>query len=665
MSKLLSAALDYASRGWPIFPLAPNSKEPIAGTSGVLDATTDLATIRKWWAATPDANIGLDVGGAGMMVLDLDPGHDAAQLDAALGKRPHTGLRQRTPRNGTHEFYALARGEHVSPSAGKIAPNVDVRSFHSYVVLAPSKLPNGAYEWENDDWPAPKAAYRSEKMVEVANLARQKDRDRDTWIIDPDMPEHVERYVKWLKGEVQINGSYCKIAIEGQGGDHCAYATAAMGKSFGIAPETALDLMIEHWNPRCEPPWSEAELDHLQGKVEHAYRYNTSPPGNMTDAYRKAKTEAMFQPVSRDASAGAFWSVGRFRIVDRAAMEDIKDPSWLTKSDGEGMLPERAYTMLVGAPGSLKTFVALDIGLSIASGRDTLWNAISQGACVFAAGEGRSGLRNRVRAWENKYLDGKRVEPGRFWLLDPVPAIARDGEIETFIKLVQHALDGEKCKLVVLDTLGRAMQGVSENDQEHASKFTAAVETICKELDCTVLAIHHSGHGEKRARGSSVFQGDLDTILLAEREGKDMALTLSMQKQKDAPEWEHARSIKLEEVSLANGQKSLVVAAPNASDPKPQATAPKPSQPAGNGKRGRPMGVAPEVVDDAAMAIIGKVKGGSWSSNQFADLIAAHLGSGVPASTIRTNYMRNFLQCDARFKSHKHYDALTKRWKSS
>ena len=49
MSKpLMEFALDYARRGWHVFPCKPSDKAPyIAG--GLNSATTDPDVIRDWW----------------------------------------------------------------------------------------------------------------------------------------------------------------------------------------------------------------------------------------------------------------------------------------------------------------------------------------------------------------------------------------------------------------------------------------------------------------------------------------------------------------------------------------------------------------------------------------------------------------------------------------
>lgn len=66
-------------------------------------------------------------------------------------------------------------------------------------------------------------------------------------------------------------------AIEGDGGDQRTFAVIARLKDFGLSRECALRLTLEHWNPRCEPPWEEEELS---VKIENAYSYGASPQGS-------------------------------------------------------------------------------------------------------------------------------------------------------------------------------------------------------------------------------------------------------------------------------------------------------------------------------------------------------------------------------------------------
>jgi hypothetical protein len=69
-------------------------------------------------------------------------------------------------------------------------------------------------------------------------------------------------------------------AIEGSGGSQPTFRAACVMARFGLSKDVALRLLMTHYNPRCEPPWSEAEMRH---KVDDAYKSEPNH-GSMTDS---------------------------------------------------------------------------------------------------------------------------------------------------------------------------------------------------------------------------------------------------------------------------------------------------------------------------------------------------------------------------------------------
>lgn len=170
MDTPLAAALDYAARGWAVFPChgprpggctcrdgsaCPSIAKHPRTRHGLRDASTDAATLHAWWQAWPSANVGVRTGG-GLVVVDLDPGHGAtsalAELEAAHGALPPT-LAVRTGGGGMHLYFAADRP--VRNSAGALGPGIDVRGDGGFVIAPPSRHASGApYRWSA---PAPLA----------------------------------------------------------------------------------------------------------------------------------------------------------------------------------------------------------------------------------------------------------------------------------------------------------------------------------------------------------------------------------------------------------------------------------------------------------------------------------------------------------------------------
>ncbi|MGH9023116.1 MAG: bifunctional DNA primase/polymerase, partial [Acidimicrobiia bacterium] len=115
------AALAYAARDWAVFPLhtilggtcscrracAHPAKHPLT-RHGLLDATTDAATIGAWWARWPWAGVAVATGRrSGLVVVDVDPrsgGHESLRrLQSLMGSMPAT-LTALTGGGGTHLY---------------------------------------------------------------------------------------------------------------------------------------------------------------------------------------------------------------------------------------------------------------------------------------------------------------------------------------------------------------------------------------------------------------------------------------------------------------------------------------------------------------------------------------------------------------------------------
>jgi hypothetical protein len=141
-SALGDAALWYAEQGIAVFPCRPGGKAP-ATKNGFKDATTDLDQVRAWWAATPDANIGLPTGRR-FDVIDVDGPEGTIALGdyKDAGGMPPVLAWARTP----HGFHYLIAPTGAGNRAGMLT-GVDYRGAGGYVVAPPSRTADGTYRW--------------------------------------------------------------------------------------------------------------------------------------------------------------------------------------------------------------------------------------------------------------------------------------------------------------------------------------------------------------------------------------------------------------------------------------------------------------------------------------------------------------------------------------
>lgn len=153
MSDFLDAALNYAYRGWHIFPCKPRGKTPLT-RHGFKDATIHPDRVREMWGRWPDANIGIATGAiSNLVVFDYDGEKGKATLARiitetvkAQGEMPLT-LCARTAR-GWHLYYRPLPDQGDMRSSSDKENGIDVRANGGFVLAPPSIHPSGAiYSW--------------------------------------------------------------------------------------------------------------------------------------------------------------------------------------------------------------------------------------------------------------------------------------------------------------------------------------------------------------------------------------------------------------------------------------------------------------------------------------------------------------------------------------
>ena len=200
----------------------------------------------------------------------------------------------------------------------------------------------------------------------------------------------------------------------------------------------------------------------------------------------------------------------------------------------EGLLGVGATSLIYGPSNVAKTFEVLDLCACIATGRpfrDEL--EVDQGAVLFLALEGRGGMVNRIEALRRRELI--TAETPLFVSFDHVELTTGTyGQrvAETCRKIERE--EGVSFKLIVIDTLSRAMAGGDENSGRDMMIAVGEIDLIRGETGAHVMIIHHTGKDETRgARGSSTLRAAVDTEIELSRPEGSLITTARVTKQRD------------------------------------------------------------------------------------------------------------------------------------
>lgn len=223
------------------------------------------------------------------------------------------------------------------------------------------------------------------------------------------------------------------------------------------------------------------------------------------------------------------------KMLDRDALDELPDPEYLI----EGILEKNSESWMIGASGSFKSFIALDIAGHVSSG--TKWQGLhtAQGRVVYVVAEGSKNIKKRVKAWESVY--GQRMADV---LILPEPVQVKAGGPHDMRVSEEWRTLAEACRilepaLIVLDTQARMTVGLEENSNSQMGLYVEGVRMLKEATGACVLTVHHTGRNGGDARGASAIDGAQDHEIRIDRMSSkkgDLRVVVSTDKNKDDAE---------------------------------------------------------------------------------------------------------------------------------
>lgn len=308
-------------------------------------------------------------------------------------------------------------------------------------------------------------------------------------------------------------------------------------------------------NPAYDPTKTRERWDH----------WFISPPtqigaGTIFHMAKEARPAiSLFQPSAAARPEGFEAPADGPRLLPLVYFDAIK-PNLDAADFVEGLLIEASMAVVYGESNCGKTFFMTDLGLHIAMGKPWRGREIEHGGVIYCALEGSHGISNRVAAFRLHHkLDGQDIPfaivPSGVNMLDPA------ADTQPLIDTIRVAMDHMRVpvRLVVIDTLSRALAGGNENAPDDMGALVTNTDRVRQATTAAVAYVHHSGKDQaKGARGHSLLRAATDTEIEVSRDDTAGPSLARVTKQREM-EIEGEFPFKLEVIELGQNRRGKSV----------------------------------------------------------------------------------------------------------
>ena len=305
----------------------------------------------------------------------------------------------------------------------------------------------------------------------------------------PYIPDTRKRTVDNISssGQKSINGilkQYSNRLVEGNRNQSLTSKCGGL-----VAKHLDKDIVskeLHHINRRdCKPPLDESEVDTIINSIFTSH-FKNNPQDKQVDSTKPEFSRPCF-------------------TIDE--LQNEPEVEWMV----EDLIMARSQCAIYGASGSTKSFLALDMGMHLALGKDWFnYKVYKPVPVLYIACEGGGGFINRINGW----IKSHKLAKPRYFLVDKAVIYPNDiKSVENFIGYYKQM--GFKDGMIFIDTLNAnaSASGMDENGKD-MGVIHNAFKKIALSLDSAYGVIHHTGKDENKGmRGNSSLYAALDTVI--------------------------------------------------------------------------------------------------------------------------------------------------------
>lgn len=413
-------------------------------------------TVTNWFNNLSGAGIGAVTGRiSGMVVLDIEH-YCPIPLDELLKKYP-TQMVARTGSGGYHLYFQYPRNVPRVSNRVKIFEGADLRADGGFIVLPPTVHPNGnRYEWVKK---GPLGAF----PMALLDLSSKPTIQNEGWITEA------------LRG-----------VSEGGRNDTCARLAGYFFKK-GLTSDIVEALLLE-WNERNDPPLPVREVRTTITSIE---RSHSSPVTQFTSVEYTDDRDT--QPPEEKPS-----TFGLMKMTDYVKGYGGEGVSWLV----DEWLPDKSITFLVSPPESYKTWILLDLAVSVATGSPFLGRyavKTTGPTLIIQQEDSHAGLTDRLALIVEQKMGSLPSMTGDQWTIPAMPDLPiyvhPDRQLRFDNKQVIEEMERQiatvRPKVVLIDPL-YSTTNTTDNYMADLANRMMVLKTWRDKYGCSFVIAHHS-----------------------------------------------------------------------------------------------------------------------------------------------------------------------------